>query len=185
MVGSADYWNTEIDGKFNVAVDGLRQPGSSFKPFTYVTFLAQGRNAAYMFLDVRQAFSQGAGMAPYVPENYSRTYHGPVSLRNALARSYNGGIWAGFSGGGGYDIRNTVRGWTRVWAALIGREPTDIFAGVVGGMMFGPEAEAGSLVDPPVIMDGERKRLAEEEAERVGAFVEKEVLPLIEGPRDR
>jgi len=89
MVGSADYWNAEIDGKFNVAVDGLRQPGSSFKPFTYVTFLAQGRNAAYMFLDVRQAFSQGEGMAPYVPENYSRTYHGPVSLRNALARSYN------------------------------------------------------------------------------------------------
>lgn len=89
MVGSADYWNTEIDGKFNVAADGLRQPGSSFKPFTYVTFLSQGHNAAYMFLDVRQAFDQGPGMAPYVPENYSRTYHGPVSLRSALARSLN------------------------------------------------------------------------------------------------
>ncbi len=89
MVGSADYWNDEIDGKFNVAADGLRQPGSSFKPFTYVTFLAQGHNAAYMFLDVRQAFDQGAGMAPYVPENFSRTYSGPVSLRDALARSLN------------------------------------------------------------------------------------------------
>jgi len=89
MVGSADYWNDEIDGKFNVAADGLRQPGSSFKPFTYVTFLAQGHNVAYMFLDVRQAFDQGAGMAPYVPENYSRTYNGPVSMRNALARSLN------------------------------------------------------------------------------------------------
>ncbi len=89
MVGSADYWNSDIDGKFNVAVDGLRQPGSSFKPFTYITFLAQGHNAAYMFLDVRQAFDQGPGTAPYVPENYSRNYHGPVSLRNALARSLN------------------------------------------------------------------------------------------------
>ncbi|HOU11670.1 MAG TPA: transglycosylase domain-containing protein [Anaerolineae bacterium] len=89
MVGSADYWNDEIDGKFNVAADGLRQPGSSFKPFTYVTFLAQGHNAAYMFLDVRQAFDQGAGMAPYVPENYTRTYNGPVSMRSALARSLN------------------------------------------------------------------------------------------------
>jgi len=89
MVGSADYWNDEIDGKFNVAADGLRQPGSSFKPFTYVTFLAQGHNPAYMFLDVRQAFDQGAGMAPYVPENYSRNYSGPVSLRDALARSLN------------------------------------------------------------------------------------------------
>ena len=89
MVGSADYWDPEIDGKFNVAADGLRQPGSSFKPFTYVTFLSQGHNTAYMFLDVRQAFDQGQGMAPYVPENYSRNYHGPMSLRSAFARSLN------------------------------------------------------------------------------------------------
>ncbi|MBN1249725.1 MAG: transglycosylase domain-containing protein [Anaerolineae bacterium] len=89
MVGSADYWNEEIDGKFNVAADGLRQPGSSFKPFTYVTFLSQGHNAAHMFLDVRQAFDQGPGMAPYVPENYTRNYYGPVQLRGALARSLN------------------------------------------------------------------------------------------------
>ncbi len=89
LVGSADYWDETIDGKFNVAVDGLRQPGSSFKPFTYVTFLAQGGNAAHMFLDVRQAFEQGSGMPPYVPENYDRTYHGPVRMRGALARSLN------------------------------------------------------------------------------------------------
>jgi len=89
MVGSADYWNDEIDGKFNVAADGLRQPGSAFKPFTYVTFLAQGHNAAHMFLDVRQAFEQGPGMAPYVPENYSRNYSGPLSMRDVLARSLN------------------------------------------------------------------------------------------------
>jgi membrane peptidoglycan carboxypeptidase len=89
MVGSADYWNLDIDGKFNVAVDGLRQPGSSFKPFTYVTLLSQGHNGARMFLDVRKAFDQGPGMAPYVPENYSRDYSGPVSLRAALARSLN------------------------------------------------------------------------------------------------
>ncbi len=89
MVGSADYWNVEIDGQFNVAADGLRQPGSSFKPFTYVTLLSQGHNAAHMFLNVRKAFDQGPGMAPYVPENYSRDYTGPVSLRGALARSLN------------------------------------------------------------------------------------------------
>ncbi len=89
MVGSADYWDESIDGKFNVAADGLRQPGSSFKPFTYVTFLAEGHNPAYMFLDVRQAFDRGPGMAPYVPENYTRTYNGPVSMRNALAQSLN------------------------------------------------------------------------------------------------
>jgi len=88
MVGSLDYWNTDIDGHFNVAADGLRQPGSSFKPFTYVTLLAQGENAAHMFLDVRQAFQQPTGY-PYVPENYDRKYHGPQRMRLALARSYN------------------------------------------------------------------------------------------------
>jgi membrane peptidoglycan carboxypeptidase len=89
MVGSLDYWNESIDGQFNVAVDGGgRQPGSSFKPFTYVTMLSQGYNAAHMFLDVRQAFRQPSG-APYVPENYDRKYHGPQRMRLALARSYN------------------------------------------------------------------------------------------------
>jgi len=88
MVGSLDYWDTEIDGHFNVAADGLRQPGSSFKPFTYVTLLAQGSNTAHMFLDVRQAFQQSTGY-PYVPENYDRKYHGPQRMRLALARSYN------------------------------------------------------------------------------------------------
>lgn len=89
MVGSADYWNQEIDGKYNVAVDGMRQPGSSFKPFTYVTLLSQGHNAAQMFLDVRKAFDQGPGQPPYVPENYTRNYYGAVGLRDALARSLN------------------------------------------------------------------------------------------------
>jgi membrane peptidoglycan carboxypeptidase len=41
MVGSADYWNDAIDGKFNVTT-GSRQPGSSFKPFTHLTLLTQG-----------------------------------------------------------------------------------------------------------------------------------------------
>jgi membrane peptidoglycan carboxypeptidase len=89
MVGSLDYWDESIDGQFNVAVDGGgRQPGSSFKPFTYVTLLSQGYDAAHMFLDVRQAFRQPSGN-PYVPENYDRKYHGPQRLRIALARSYN------------------------------------------------------------------------------------------------
>ncbi|MFW6136428.1 MAG: transglycosylase domain-containing protein, partial [Chloroflexota bacterium] len=89
LVGSLDYSNESIDGQYNVAVDGPgRQPGSSFKPFTYVTLLSQGYNAAHMFLDVRQAFRQPSG-TPYVPENYDRKYHGPQRLRLALARSYN------------------------------------------------------------------------------------------------
>lgn len=89
MVGSLDYWDEKIDGQFNVAVDGTgRQPGSSFKPFTYLTLLAQGHNAAELFLDVRTAFQQPNGI-PYVPENYDRKYHGPQRMRLALARSLN------------------------------------------------------------------------------------------------
>jgi len=89
MVGSADYWNDAINGKFNVAT-GLRQPGSSFKPFTYATLLMQGIPASYAFLDAPTRFDQpGANPPVYVPENYDRKYHGYQRLRLALARSYN------------------------------------------------------------------------------------------------
>jgi membrane peptidoglycan carboxypeptidase len=87
MVGSLDYNNEEIDGQVNVAM-AERQPGSSFKPYVYLTALTEGMNAATMILDVPSAFPLGDGSF-YRPENYDRQYHGPVSLRNALARSYN------------------------------------------------------------------------------------------------
>ncbi|OUC05122.1 hypothetical protein RY27_29175, partial [Litorilinea aerophila] len=87
MVGSLDYNNEEIDGQVNMAL-AERQPGSSFKPYVYLTALQQGMTAATMILDVATAFPMADGTY-YRPENYDRTYHGPVSLRNALARSYN------------------------------------------------------------------------------------------------
>lgn len=87
MVGSLDYNNEEIDGQVNVAISE-RQPGSSFKPYVYLTGLMEGMTPATMILDVRTAFPQADGTY-YVPENYDRKYHGPVSLRNALARSFN------------------------------------------------------------------------------------------------
>jgi membrane peptidoglycan carboxypeptidase len=89
MVGSANYWDESIDGSFNVAVDGRRQPGSSFKPFTYITALSQGYNAATMVLDVEADFGTPYNGIPYVPQNYDRQFHGPMRLRQALANSYN------------------------------------------------------------------------------------------------
>jgi membrane carboxypeptidase/penicillin-binding protein PbpC len=89
MVGSLNYWDESIDGSFNVAVDGLRQPGSSFKPFTYLTALSQGYNAATMVLDVETDFGTPFNGIAYVPQNYDRTFHGPMRLRTALANSYN------------------------------------------------------------------------------------------------
>ncbi|HIQ05094.1 MAG TPA: hypothetical protein EYH31_05275, partial [Anaerolineae bacterium] len=87
MVGSLDYKNRWIDGEVNVAL-AERQPGSSFKPFTYLTALKQGYTAAQMILDVRTVFPDPPN-PPYVPENYDRKYHGPQRMRQALARSYN------------------------------------------------------------------------------------------------
>ncbi|PIE80505.1 MAG: hypothetical protein CSA11_07845 [Chloroflexi bacterium] len=89
LVGSLNYWDESIDGSFNVAVDGLRQPGSSFKPFTYLTALSQGYNPATMMLDVETDFGTPYNGIPYVPQNYDRLFHGPVRLRAALGNSYN------------------------------------------------------------------------------------------------
>ncbi|MCO6449475.1 MAG: transglycosylase domain-containing protein [Caldilineales bacterium] len=86
MLGSLDYNNAEIDGEVNIALAD-RQPGSSFKPLTYLTGFSQGLNAATAVMDVRQVFPDA--VEPYTPENYDRNYHGVVSLRDALQRSYN------------------------------------------------------------------------------------------------
>jgi membrane peptidoglycan carboxypeptidase len=90
MVGSVDFWDKDNDGNVNVcAANPGRQPGSSFKPFNYLTLFSQGvYNPASMVMDVRQSFPDDPN-PPYVPENYDRKYHGPQRLRNALARSYN------------------------------------------------------------------------------------------------
>lgn len=89
MMGSLDYWNQAIDGHFNVAVDGLRQPGSAFKPFTYLTALSQGYTAATMLLDVETDFGTPYNGIAYVPRNYDRQFRGPVLARTALGSSYN------------------------------------------------------------------------------------------------
>lgn len=87
MVGSIDYWNEEIDGNVNVTV-APRQPGSSFKPFSYVTAFHQGHTAADMVMDVHSCFDDYPN-PPYCPENYDREYLGPRSFRSALAQSRN------------------------------------------------------------------------------------------------
>ncbi|MHB9031539.1 MAG: penicillin-binding transpeptidase domain-containing protein, partial [Anaerolineae bacterium] len=88
MVGSLDYDNSAIDGEVNMALSP-RQPGSSFKIFTYATAFAQGITPATMLLDVRTSFPDPPRSVVYVPENSDRTFHGPVLLRQALACSLN------------------------------------------------------------------------------------------------
>jgi membrane carboxypeptidase/penicillin-binding protein PbpC len=88
MVGSLDYFDRTIDGQVNMAVSP-RQPGSSFKIFTYSAAFAQGYTPATMVMDVRTSFPDPSRPAPYVPENSGRTFSGPALLRKALGSSLN------------------------------------------------------------------------------------------------
>lgn len=93
MVGSVDYFNRDIDGQVNIAISD-RQPGSSFKLFSYMQAFEAGAadgtklSPASVVYDVRTSFEDPPN-PPYIPENYDRKYHGPVRLRTALASSYN------------------------------------------------------------------------------------------------
>jgi len=87
MVGSLDYFDASIDGQVNVTTSE-RQPGSSFKPYTYVTAFSQGYTPATMIMDVRRSFPDNPN-PPYVPENHDRRFHGPLLIRKAFACSYN------------------------------------------------------------------------------------------------
>jgi 1A family penicillin-binding protein len=84
MVGSKNYFAKDIQGNFNVATQGLRQPGSALKPFNYITGFQKGYTPATMYLDQRTDFGGG-----YVPGNYCDCFNGPTSVRVALGSSRN------------------------------------------------------------------------------------------------
>ncbi len=98
MVGSRNYFDTEIDGKFNIAL-AKRQPGSSFKPFIYATAMQKGFTPNTVLFDVPTEFQStcdpyghaktGGQDKCYHPDNYDNAFLGPISLRNALAQSRN------------------------------------------------------------------------------------------------
>lgn len=85
-VGSYDY-NAPDWGAFDVAT-ALRQPGSSIKPVTYSLAFTSGLTPATYVEDSPVTY-RIEGSEPYIPVNYDGKYHGTVSLRTALANSYN------------------------------------------------------------------------------------------------
>lgn len=89
MVGSKDYSNNEIGGQFNVVVDGLRQPGSSIKPVTYLAMIQKGFSPSTMIVDVPTVFAPHENAKAYEPKNYDGKFRGLVSLRNSLGSSLN------------------------------------------------------------------------------------------------
>ncbi len=89
MLGSVNYYDTSIDGQFNVAL-AYRQPGSSFKPYVYVTAFAQGASPAQAIDDKQTTFPVPDSNPPtFTPSNYDLHFHGHMTLRCALQNSLN------------------------------------------------------------------------------------------------
>ncbi len=93
MVGSADFYNEAIDGQVNMATSPTRQPGSSIKPINYVAAFEKGWTPATLIWDVPSEFPPSGNpndpREPYKPVNYDDRFHGPVTVRTALANSFN------------------------------------------------------------------------------------------------
>ena len=87
MVGSKDYFDTEIDGNVNITL-ALRQPGSSIKPINYATGLIEGYNAASPFIDDKICYPT-TQRKEYCPVNYDGKWNGIVQMRYALGNSIN------------------------------------------------------------------------------------------------
>jgi 1A family penicillin-binding protein len=94
MVGSRDYFDTKIDGAYNVAT-AQRQPGSSFKPIVYVKAFEKGYTPETVLFDVPTEFNTScppwgsSDKQCYSPDNFDGSFRGPMKLRDALQQSIN------------------------------------------------------------------------------------------------
>jgi penicillin-binding protein 1C len=92
MVGSPDFNDEAHAGQVNMAISP-RQPGSSIKPLTYAAAFEKGWTPATLIWDVPSNFPPSGDpndtRPPYQPVNYDGRFHGPVTVRSALANSYN------------------------------------------------------------------------------------------------
>ena len=79
--------NKDKPGSFINAVTTPRQPGSALKPFLYALALEKGWSPATIIDDSPLSESVGNGLHSY--SNYSHTFYGPVTVRQALANSLN------------------------------------------------------------------------------------------------
>ena len=79
MVGGRDYGTSQ----FNRAVDAMRQPGSSFKPYVYATALMNGFKPTSIVVDGPVCIGN------WCPQNYGRSYSGSMTLTQAITRSIN------------------------------------------------------------------------------------------------
>ncbi|MBD2089593.1 penicillin-binding protein 1A [Microcoleus sp. FACHB-1515] len=79
IVGGNDF----NESQFNRATQAQRQPGSTFKTLVYTTAIAAGFSPYKPYMDAKLVVDG------YEPQNYSRTYSGSMSMREALIKSVN------------------------------------------------------------------------------------------------
>jgi penicillin-binding protein 1A len=148
-------WDADAS-KFNRATQAQRQPGSSFKPFVYLTAMEQGISPSARFED--EPFSLG----DWHPENYELTYGGPTPLRVALEESLNLvtvrvaqhiGMDAVAKTAIGFHLYDAM---PRVLPASLGAVETTVFreAGAYAGLAEGGREIVPSLVDSIQDRDG-------------------------------
>ena len=85
LVGGRDY----EDSKFDRATQGLRQPGSTFKPIVYSTAIQAGRPPSYMVDDSPLEMAQLDPNKPWTPQNFDLKFWGPMTMRHGLYESRN------------------------------------------------------------------------------------------------
>ncbi len=88
LLGNLDP-NDPRYGAFDVASQGYRQPGSSYKPFVYATAFANGVSPGMPVHDSPVTIYLCCGLPSYSPHNYDGRYHGLITFRYALQNSFN------------------------------------------------------------------------------------------------
>ena len=85
IIGGRDFSQSQ----FNRAIQARRQPGSSFKPIVYTAAIDNGYTEASIIYDSPVSYSQGPGLPPWQPKNYSGRFSGAMTLYDALRSSIN------------------------------------------------------------------------------------------------
>jgi penicillin-binding protein 1A len=85
LVGGYDFARSQFDR----VTQARRQPGSSFKPFIYGAAISKGYTPASIVYDRPVVYTDEISGFTWRPRNYGRAFYGPITLRDALARSVN------------------------------------------------------------------------------------------------
>ncbi len=85
LTGGFDFYRN----KYNRATQSKRQPGSGFKPIIYTAALEQGYTAASLINDAPIVIDNPGQENEWRPENYSKKFYGPTSIRSAITHSRN------------------------------------------------------------------------------------------------